>query len=136
MPDDGTVTGAQQDPAVGGIIVTQKLREEHPVLVDLILKSESMNDEERRYWLDILPVMTEDQVKQLNDILQKERDQLAEIDAKYSQKIDTVEKVQKPLHEISEQRRARASKRSSSEQAVKEEESQAAEELLKQMDDV
>lgn len=136
MPDNSATTGMQQDTTTGGIVVSQKLRDEHPVLIDLILKSESMNDEERRYWLDILPVMTEDQITQLHDILQKERDQLAAIDAKYSQKIDAVEKVQKPLEEITKKRRERATQRSSSEQVAKEKETEAAEELLKKMEEL
>lgn len=53
-------------------------------LIDLILGSESMNDEERQYWFDILPVMTPDQVQSLRGILENERSQLAAIDAKYA----------------------------------------------------
>lgn len=43
-----------------------------------------MNDQERNYWLQVLPVMTEDQVKELRDILDTEKRKLAEIDKKYA----------------------------------------------------
>ena len=33
--------------------------------VDLIKGSESMNDEERQYWINILPIMTPEQIKNL-----------------------------------------------------------------------
>ena len=49
-----------------------------------------MNDEERQYWINILPIMTPDQVKNLFDILDNERKQLAAIDAKYQTEIQKV----------------------------------------------
>lgn len=58
-----------------------------PGLIDLVLKSESMKDDERKYWFQLLPVMSEEQVKKLRDILQNERDQLAALDAKYEAEV-------------------------------------------------
>lgn len=43
-----------------------------------------MNKEERQYWINILPAMTPEQRKNLEEILQSERAQLAAIDAKYA----------------------------------------------------
>jgi hypothetical protein len=59
----------------------------NPALVDLILKTESMKDEERKYWFQLLPVMSADQVAKLQNILQNERDQLEELDAKYENEV-------------------------------------------------
>ncbi len=42
-----------------------------------------MNLEERQYWINILPIMTPEQIKNLRDILTNEKEQLAAIDAKY-----------------------------------------------------
>ena len=53
-------------------------------LIDMITASESMNDEERQYWINILPIMTPEQIQNLTDILTNEKRQLAAIDKKYS----------------------------------------------------
>ena len=58
-------------------------------LIELVKGSESMNNEERQYWINILPIMTPDQRKNLEDILVSEKQQLAAIDAKYSQKSES-----------------------------------------------
>jgi len=59
----------------------------NPVLIDLILKTESMKDEERKYWFQLLPVMSDDQIAKLQNILQNEHNQLEELDAKYQNEI-------------------------------------------------
>ena len=65
---------------------------EHPVLVDLILKTESMKDPERQHWFKLLPIMTPEQVAKLQKILQDEKDKLAELDKKYSQEVAKLSK--------------------------------------------
>ena len=40
------------------------VKEQHPELVDMILKTESMDADEKQYWFHILPIMKEDQIKQ------------------------------------------------------------------------
>ncbi|MCF7845933.1 MAG: hypothetical protein K9L85_01720 [Candidatus Peribacteraceae bacterium] len=67
--------------------IDEEFVKKNPALIDLILKTESMKDEERKYWFQLLPVMTGDQVEKLQNILQNERDQLAELDAKYENEI-------------------------------------------------
>ncbi len=59
MADDATTADGSASP----IIVPADVREKFGALVDLILASESMNDDERRYWIDILPVMTQEQIE-------------------------------------------------------------------------
>ncbi len=46
-------------------------------LIAMIQQSPSMNQEERQYWVDVLPIMTEAQVQNLRDILNNEKKQLA-----------------------------------------------------------
>src|SRR5439155_1544478 len=96
--------------------------------------SESMNDEERQYWIHILPIMTPEQVGNLREILENERKQLAAIDAKYQTEIDKLGQAE-VVRQTEEERRARRMQRSSSEASHKEQEEKAAEDLLKQMDD-
>ena len=49
--------------------VPQVVLDKYPELVELIKKTESMSVEEREYWFQILPIMTEDQVTRLKKIL-------------------------------------------------------------------
>ena len=49
------------------------VKDKFPDLIDLIKQTESMNDEEREYWFQILPIMTEDQIRKFRDILVNEK---------------------------------------------------------------
>ena len=61
-------------------------------LVQLVMQSESMNDEERQYWFNLYEVMNTEQIEKLRDILLREKEKLAEIERKYAKKnIDPVE---------------------------------------------
>lgn len=71
-------------------VIPEEIQKKHPTLIPLILRSESMNEEEKQYWINILPVMTLDQVEKLTKILHDERIQLDAIDAKYAKKIETI----------------------------------------------
>lgn len=63
-------------------------------LVTLVMTSDSMNDKERQYWFNLYEVMTPSQVEKLRGILTRERDKLAEIEAKYGPKKEkTAEEV-------------------------------------------
>lgn len=82
-------------------IIPAIVREKFPDLVKLIYETESMNEEEREYWLQIMPIMSEDQIVKFREILVNERDQLAKLDKEYNQemsKIDNKAPVQ-PLDE-------------------------------------
>ncbi len=67
--------------------ISEEFTKTKPALVELILQTESMQDEERKYWFQLLPVMTDEQTTKLQGILQNERDQLAALDAKYEDEI-------------------------------------------------
>ena len=82
--------GKLRTPGTGKTIKDFKIPEymlkEDKELVDLIMLSESMNDGERQYWFDLTKTMNIQQVEKLRDILLKERQKLAEIEAKYGVK--------------------------------------------------
>lgn len=61
-------------------IVPDLIREQFPSLIKMIYETESMNAEEREYWLQIMPIMTEEQIVKLKDILVKEKTQLAALE--------------------------------------------------------
>ena len=72
--------------------IDENFAKTNPALVDLILKTESMKDEERKYWFQLLPTMSAEQIKKLQNILQNERDQLTELDTKYAHEIAELDK--------------------------------------------
>jgi len=55
-----------------------------PDLIALILQTESMDDAEREYWYQILPVMTDDQINKLRNIIVNEKEQLIKLDEEYN----------------------------------------------------
>lgn len=124
----------QQSSGAGtsGIVVPPDLQSRFPDLVDLVLRSESMNDEERQYWLNILPIMTPEQVQNLRDILTNERQQLAAIDAKYGQQIDSIGQ-EEFVRRVDEERRRKQAQRTVAETEARASEGQSAEDLLNQI---
>ncbi|MBT3349405.1 hypothetical protein HN954_00795 [bacterium] len=55
-----------------------------PKIVELVIRSESMNDGERQYWFNLTKVMNETQLEKLRGILTREREKLEEIEKKYN----------------------------------------------------
>lgn len=53
-------------------------------LIQMMLQSRSMNDEERQYWVDVLPIMTEEQIANLRDILETEKKEIQAADRTYA----------------------------------------------------
>ncbi len=127
MADDTTAQTASS-----AVVIPPGLQETHPDLVALVMASESMNNEERQYWFDILPAMTPEQVQQLRDILTNEKTQLAAIDAKYTEEIKKAGTASVELTDEERHRKQQALQ--SQEMATRNEETVAAEDLLKQMD--
>jgi hypothetical protein len=119
--------------AHGNISISQAVRDRFPDLLELILASESMNDEERQYWIDILPVMTAEQIDQLKDILQNEHDQLAAIDAKYADELQK-EKQGRSATDIGEERKIQRESRMTEEHRSRAEEQSAVEDILKNIE--
>ncbi|MCH8519015.1 hypothetical protein LAT59_04615 [Candidatus Gracilibacteria bacterium] len=75
----------QQD--IKNFQITDELQAKYPELLDLILATESMDDDERQYWFDIMPSMTDAQIDRLFDILETERRKLQELEVKYQKEI-------------------------------------------------
>lgn len=120
VPDQKASTGVQ---------IPDDLKKKFPELIELILQSESMNDEERQYWVNILPVMTPEQIQNLKDILTNEKQQLAAIDRKYAKEIERIGESQL-LQKVDEERRTRREQRSQTEQSARAEEDAHTAEIL------
>jgi len=112
--------------------ITDEVRAKYPELVELIVHSESMNNEERQYWLNILPIMTPDQVQNLSEILVNEKKQLAAIDKKYAKEIEDIGS-EELLKKTDTERRKRRENRKQTELKAAEEEDSHAEDILQQI---
>lgn len=127
-------TAGNQSSTQTGLLINPALRKKHPELIGLIERSESMNDGERQYWIDILPVMTPEQIGQLKEILTNERNQLAAIDAKYAKEIGDLG-VKRSVEEMGKERKDKIEERRSQEEATRPEEEEKAQKLLDQIDE-
>lgn len=70
--------------------ILDEIQVQYGALVDLILWSESIDNNEKQYWFDILPSMTHEQIDRLFNILTTERNQLEELNMKYQNEIKTL----------------------------------------------
>ncbi len=67
--------------------IPEEFLESDSELINLILSSKALEtDEDRQNWLNLLPLMNEEQVYKLKEILVKEKNKLDEIEQKYSDK--------------------------------------------------
>ena len=79
MPYDQAVTTTDQS----SLQISEDTASQFPELTELIKASRSMDDSERQYWIDVLPIMSEDQIANLQDILDNEKKQIDEANQAY-----------------------------------------------------
>jgi hypothetical protein len=70
--------------------ISDEIQAKYPDLVKLVLATESMDDNEKQYWFDILPSMNNEQVDRLFTILDTERVKLEELERKHQEEIKTL----------------------------------------------
>jgi hypothetical protein len=70
--------------------ISDEVHSKFPELITLILNTESMDDDERQYWFDIMPSMNDSQVDRLYDILETEKMKLEELEGKYQKEIKSL----------------------------------------------
>ena len=70
--------------------ILDEIQAQYPELVKLVLNTESMDNNEKQYWFDILPSMTDEQIDRLFDILETERRKLEELELKYQEEIKSL----------------------------------------------
>ena len=68
-------------------VVSDESQAQYSELITLIVHTDSMDDNERQYWFDIMPSMTGEQVDRLFNILDTEKNKLNELETKYQQEI-------------------------------------------------
>lgn len=113
-------------------IVPKLVKETFPDLMKLVFETESMDTDEREYWLQILPIMTEDQIKKFRDILVNEKDQLQKLDKEYAGEMSKLNATQDKV--ISEEELRQKREEIKAKEAASEiEDSQQEQALLEQL---
>lgn len=73
--------------------IPDSMLEENADLVVLVLESKSINEQkEKQSRFDLYSLMNQDQIDKLRDILTREKQKLAEIEAKYQAKQDEIKR--------------------------------------------
>ena len=104
----------------------------YPHLEALILGTESMTNEERDYWFQILPIMTDEQIEKLLGILTHEKEQLSKLDSEYQAQLQKLD--QKHMDEAKQQeQKAKRETLKKQEASHEETEAKAQEDLLKKL---
>ncbi|MBO7504868.1 hypothetical protein J6T66_01615 [bacterium] len=66
---------------------------DNPDLVVLVLESKSISDQkEKQSWFDLYSLMNQEQIDKLRDILTREKQKLAEIEARYQAKQEEIKR--------------------------------------------
>ncbi len=68
-------------------IIDDEVQAKYSELIKLVLNTESMDDDERQYWFDIMPSMTDSQIDRLYEILDTEKKKLESLEVKYQKEI-------------------------------------------------
>lgn len=102
-------------------------------LIVLVLNSKSMDtQEEKQSWFNLLPMMNDEQITKLRDILTREKQKLEEIEAKYEQKKGDIKtQMVKKWEDTGYQQKMATLK--NNEAVVQEKEATEAENLLNQL---
>lgn len=112
--------------------INDELQAKYPDLIKLIIQTESMDNDERQYWFDIMPSMTDEQIDRLYDILETERKKLEDLEVKYQKEIKALN--EKHLIEWQEVQVKEGKKKIAA--AQKNEKDEDPDEILKMLNDV
>ncbi len=116
------------------LTIPEETAAKFPDFVGLIKGSQSMDDEERQYWIDVLPIMSEDQLGNLRGILTNEKKQIEDTNKSYSKGMgELAEKVTVTFDEAAyfERKKARVAAESREEAVESREEAALLEEMKK-----
>lgn len=106
--------------------VTYDIAEEFMIqmadLIELVLRSKSIDKpEDKQGWFSLLPLMNDDQIARLREILTKEKIKLAEIEQKYEEKkIDIKKKYLSKWQEMNQAESVKNIKAAEAEHEAKE----------------
>lgn len=128
-------TGQAAQTAAVDYNIPAVVLQKYPDLVEKIKKTESMSKDERNYWFQILPIMTDEQVLRLKKILDDEANQLTKLDSEYQTELAKLN--EKHLKEWDDFERAQKREELKKvESASTAEEAKKQEDLLKQLGNI
>lgn len=67
--------------------IDEEIQSQYSELVTLVLETESMDNDEKQYWFDIMLSMTDEQIDRLYNILDTEKKKLDKLEEKYQNEI-------------------------------------------------
>ncbi len=103
----GQQTGLQTDDQQRELaaLVTKEVAEAYPDILQMLFVTPSLNFEEKKYWIQLLPLMSIEHVERLRTILVTERQKLATIEEQFTEKAEIFSNTVKLSREEIEQRR-------------------------------
>lgn len=113
--------------------ILDEIQAQYWELIKLVLNTESMDNNEKQYWFDILPSMTDEQIDRLFEILETERRKLEDLEVKYQEEIKTLN--EKHLIEWQEFQTKESREKIKKAEESDNESSASADEVLKMLDD-
>ncbi|MBU0727540.1 hypothetical protein KKA95_02545 [Patescibacteria group bacterium] len=131
--DSATTTQVKDDQST--LNITDDTAKQFPELIVMIKESRSMDDEERQYWVDVLPIMSEEQIQNLRNILNNEKKQIEKANQTYEEGMKgATKKATKAFDEAAylEKKKARVEAEKLHEQKEKGDE----EDLLKELENI
>ncbi|HBB02604.1 MAG: hypothetical protein US89_C0005G0015 [Candidatus Peregrinibacteria bacterium GW2011_GWF2_38_29] len=121
------------DEIVAKYSIPTSVTSKYPDLIALAIQTESMDDSEREYWYQIMPVMTDDQIVKLRNILVNEKEQLTKLDEEYNQDLKSLN--DKHMSEWQDfERKQKRQKMIEAEKATDETEAEHEKKLLEELD--
>lgn len=116
----GVQSSEQQQLAA---LITKEVATAYPDILQLLFITPSLNFEEKKYWIQLLPLMTEEHVERLRAILVTEKQKLDAIEQQFSAKAEMFENtVRLSREEINERKQQLRSSEVKSQQAETDEE--------------
>ncbi len=119
---------------VKDFVIPSALAHNEKELVQLIMESEAMDDEEKQYWFNLTKVMNDSQKERLYDILRREKQKLAEIRNGGKAPELNPEEARKRAEELSQKRAEQQAQLAQKEAQAQSQEKFNEEELLDSVD--
>ncbi|NVP17286.1 hypothetical protein HUU51_01070 [Candidatus Gracilibacteria bacterium] len=114
--------------------ISDDMQAQYSELIKLILDTESMDNDEKQYWFDIMPSMTNDQIDRLFNILDIEKRKLEALEEKYQTEIKKLN--EKHLIEWQEFQMKDSKQKIKDAQAKDNEDEKNADDVLKMLNDL
>lgn len=80
-------------------LVTPEMIHSYADIVQLLFQTPSLGFEEKKYWLELLPFMSEQHVERLRNILVTERKKMNDLEVRYQGALKEVEGAGRMTHE-------------------------------------